>query len=261
MISPAHSLASPVTSSAYFSLVPNHRLDSRYEWGTVKTDAQLKLAVEEYDVPRMLVLAKKFRHELHSEYAVATLICEYANNQDALRCANVLKYVAPYASPMIQFWMAMSTNDPAMLRWIGQHDELARYIFLPMPCPNRDWCLEYKVDRENPGPAFKAWWGAQNPDIRQGVADHLRVEWKRRFIAQPKLYYLLDAPTLEQAVFVATRPETIWDFPVLATGYPDVQSVLNITQALYKGAAIGKQMSTYFAQNSDDASESYSIAF
>ena len=53
---------------------------------------------------------------------------------------------------------------------------------------------------------------------------------------------------MEQAVFVACRPEAIWDFPVLSKQYPDIESVYNITHALYEGTAARKQMMEYFAK-------------
>ena len=261
MLSPEHSLPAPLTSSVHLSLVIDPNMQSNYKWNNIQTDGELRAAIQEQDIARMRELAKKMKETSHFEHTVATLIFEYASNKDEVRCGHVLKYVAPYATPMLQFWMAMSHKNPDMLRWIGQHDDLARSIFLPMPCPNREWCLEHKVDRSNPGPAFKEWWRKQRPELSQAVSDHLRVEWLRRFTAQPKLYYLLDSPTVAQAVFVATRPEAIWDFKTLATEYLDIQSVFNVTHALYEGVAARKQMASYFAQLDNVPSESYSIVF
>lgn len=261
MLSPEHSLPSPLTSSVHLSLEANPKMDFHYMWSTVQTDVELRVAVQENDVPRMRELAKKIKETAHHEHTVATLICEYANRRDMVRCGYVLKYIATHASPMLQFWMAMSHQNPEALRWIGQHDDLARYIFLPMPCPNREWCISNNVDRSNPGPAFKAWWSSQRPALYQAVSDHLRAEWLRRFTAQPKLYYLLNTPTVEQAVFVATRPEPVWDFETLSIGFPDVQSVFNITHALYESVAARKQMVEYFAQRANAIPESYPIAF
>lgn len=261
MLSPEHSLPAPLTSSVHLSLVAHPHMQLRYTWGHVQNDVELRAAVQDHDIARMREFAKKNKDVSHYEHTVATLICEYASSKDTVRCGHVLKYIATHASPMLDFWMAMSRNDPGMLRWIGQHDDLARYIFLPMPCPNREWCMEHNADRKEPGPAFKAWWSEQLPALRQGVSDHLRVEWVRRFTAQPKLYYLLDDPSAEQATFVATRPESIWDFSTLSKTYPDVQSVFDITHALYEGVAARKQMAAYFAQNGHAAADSYPIAF
>lgn len=261
MLSPEHSLPAPLTSSVHLSLVAYPQMESRYKWGRVQNDVELHAAVQDHDIARMREFAKKSKELSHYEHIVATLICEYASGKDAVRCAHVLKYIATHASPMLDFWMAMSKHDPDMLRWIGQHDDLARYIYLPMPCPNREWCMEHSVDREQPGGAFKAWWSTQHSVLRQGVTDHLRVEWKRRFIAQTKLYYLLDDPTPEQAAFVATRPEPVWDFSTLSKAYPDIQSVHSITHSLYEGVAARKQMAAYFAQSEPSRVESYPIAF
>lgn len=258
MLSPEHSLPAPLTSSVHLSLVAHPQMDLRYKWSHVQIEVDLRVAVQELDIARMRELAKKIKDTPHHEHIMATLICEYASVKDITRCAHVLKYIATHASPMLQFWMAMAHQEPDMLRWIGQHDDLARYIFLPMPCPNREWCMENKADRDQPGPAFKAWWSEQRASLRQAVADHLRVEWLRRFTAQPKLYYLLDSPTPEQAVFVALRPEAIWDFATLGKTYPDVQSVFGITAALYEGVAVRKQMAAYFA-NTNVAIESYAL--
>lgn len=214
----------------------------------MKLGASLRAAVESNDTAKMRKLAAQLASNVKFEGLVADLIYETATKRNAVSCAAVLKYIAPHASPMLPFWMSMASEDAPMLAWIGQHDELARYIFLPMPCPNRDWCIEHSVNRNDPGPAFRMWWQQFKESLRQAVADHLRVEWQRRFTAQPKLYYLLENPSREQAVFVATRPEAIWDMPLLAKYYPDIQEVYEIIHTLYTGIAARQQMMQYFSK-------------
>lgn len=259
MLSKERQLPSPLTSSVHLSLDANHELKVRYRWIGMKLESELRAAVHDSDVARMRKLAAKFATENHYEHTVATLIYEYAERKDAERCALILKHVATHATPMLDFWTAMSLQEASMLRWIGQHDDLARYIFLPMPCPNREWCIEHKVDRNNPGPPFFQWWSQYNDALRQGVYDHLRVEWLRRFTAQPKLYYLLREPTRAQAVFVATRPEAIWDMSVLAKYYPDITSVYGVTHSLYEGVNARKKMMEYFTQNNGTKLDSYDL--
>ncbi len=249
MLSKDHQLPAPLTSSVHLSFAEGTREKTHVaQWNNIKMEADLRLAIGNEDVPSMRGLAEKLKTNANYENTVGTLIYEYAHKKDAVRCALVLKHVAPHASPMRAFWLSLVHEDPNMLAWIGLHDELARYIFLPMPCPTREWCIDNNVDRKNPKPAFQEWWAQRSDVLRQAVADHLRVEWARRFIAQPKLYYLLQTPTVEQAVFVACRPEAIWDFPVLSKQYPDIESVYNITHALYEGTAARKQMMEYFAK-------------
>lgn len=259
MLSKERQLPSPLTSSVHLSLDANQEVKVRYPWTGMRLESELRAAVHEKDVAQMRRLAEKFSRERHYEHAVATLIHEYAEKKDTERCALVLKHVATHATPMLEFWIAMSFQEAPMLRWIGQHDDLARYIFLPMPCPNREWCIQHKVDRNNPGPPFFQWWSQHNDALRQGVDDHLRVEWLRRFTAQPKLYYLLREPTREQAVFVATRPEAIWDMPVLAKYYTDIASVHGVTHSLYEGIAARKKMGEYFTQSNDPGLDIYDL--
>lgn len=248
MLSKEHQLPAPLTSSVHLSFAEGAREKSHVtQWNNIKMEVDLRLAVANEDVATMRHLALKLKTNAGYENTVGTLIYEYAHKQDAARCALVLKHVAPHASPMREFWLSLVHEHPSMLAWMGQHDDIARYIFLPMPCPTREWCIENNVDRKNPKPAFQAWWAERSDVLRQAVADHLRVEWARRFVAQPKLYYLLPHPTVEQAVFVACRPEAIWDFPVLAERYPDIESVYNVTHALCEGVAARKQMVEYFA--------------
>ena len=106
---------------------------------------------------------------------------------------------------------------------------------------------------------FRQWWSQYREPLRRAVDDHLRVEWLRRFTAQPKLYHLLDQPTREQAVFVATRPEAIWDMPVLAVHYPDIESVYNVTHSLYQGVAARQQMAQYLSMGHGRIAESYEL--
>lgn len=259
MLSKERQLPAPHTSSAYFNLQGEPK--RHHSLANVQMEVHLRAAIEDNDIPRVRHFAEKWKHDKQFEHVIQTLIYGYALQQDAEHCAVVLKHAAIHATPMLPFWMALASEASELLRWIGENDELARYIYLPMPCPNREWCLDHNVDRQNPGPAFRQWWSLQKDAVRQGVEDHLRVEWQRRFIGQPKLYYLLEHPTVEQAVFVATHPQPIWDMPVLATRYPDIEFVLNLSQSLYEGVALRKQMIEFFSKHDGLPPESYSIEF
>ena len=248
MLSKEKQLPAPSTSSVHLSLEADPKKHSSYAWFNVQMEHDLRAAIEDRDIPTMRRLALKLKDAAAYEHLVTSLIYEYATARDAVRSAEILKHIAPHASPMLSFWTAMSFHDTAMLQWIGQYDDLARYIFLPMPCPNNEWCTMHDVDRKNPGSSFRQWWGQYRQSLRQGVEDHLRVEWQRRFTSQPKLYYLLAKPSIEQAIFVATRPEPIWDIPVLVEHYPDIQSVFDVTHALYSGVAARQQMVRYFGK-------------
>lgn len=249
MLSKEHQLPAPLTSSVHLSLESHPNQRHNFPWTKIKSEASLRAALTNNDTEQMRSLALRSAQDPHFEHIVASLLYESAIQKNVPACAAVLKYIAPHASPMLSFWMTMASEDAPMLAWVGQHDELARYIFLPMPCPNRDWCLEHKANRDDPGPQFRTWWRQFKEPLRQAVADHLRVEWQRRFTAQPKLYHLLDTPSREQAVFVATRPEAIWDMPVLAKHYPDIQEIYTVTHTLYDGIAARQQMMAYFSKN------------
>ena len=101
-----------------------------------------------------------------------------------------------------------------------------------MPCPNREWVLENHANREDPIPHFVQWWQHFPTAWRTAIVDHLRVEWQRRFIGQPKLYWLLDKPTLEQAEYVSTLPQPVYDWPLLEQIIPNAPGVIRMLQEL-----------------------------
>lgn len=248
-------LPAPLTSSVFLSL--NGNLLEKKQLGSILLETKLRLAVEERNVPEIRRFAKVFSSYAQYEHATATLVYEYGIKRDAEKCALVLKHVACYSSPMLSFWTALTQQEPELLAWMGEHDNIARYFFLPMPCPNRDWCIEHYVDKNNPGLAFRQWWSSFPQPWRNAINDHLRVEWRRRLIGQPKIYYLISSPSKEQAVFAATRPEGVWDFPLLSQYFPGVELVHTITNQMCDSITSRKQMIQYFEQFDTPLVESY----
>ena len=165
-------------------------------------------------------------------------------NGDALLGSAILHLAAQHNVPalvvllantqntMLEFWMALVQHDPDTLAWMGRYDDIARHFFLPMPCPNREWVLENHANREDPIPHFVQWWQHFPAAWRTAIVDHLRVEWQRRFIGQPKLYWLLDKPTLEQAEYVSTLPQPVYDWPLLEQIIPNAPVVIRMLQDL-----------------------------
>lgn len=162
---------------------------------------------------------------------MGSAVLALAREENATACGLLLSSITR-ARLMMDFWMTLVQHEPATLRWMGQHDAIACHFFLPMPCPNREWTLEYNANRDDPVPEFRRWWAAFPAPWQNAIVDHLRVEWRRRFIGQSKLYWLLDNPTLEQTTYVSTLPQPVYDFPRLEQVVPNAFAVVRMIQEL-----------------------------
>lgn len=228
--SPRHTLPPALTAT---------HITMMYQSGQYTVELPTEVAPSEIVVlaqeQRLLELTPKVEalHRLpQGDALLGSAILKLAVQQDAPALAVLLQATANTQNTMLAFWMALVQHDPNTLAWMGRHDDVARHFFLPMPCPNREWILENHANREDPIPHFVRWWRHFPTAWRTAIVDHLRVEWHRRFVGQSKLYWLLDKPTLEQAEYVSTLPQPVYDWPLLEQIIPNAFTVVRMLQEL-----------------------------
>ena len=229
MYSTKHSLA-PAVTDPYITLMYQAGSE-RFKLSTEEAPKELLDVIETQPGPVLERYLLNRYHLVKSESDIAAAVYHYAKKRDIKNCQAVLDQTAG-RKLMMELWMALLNDAPEELAWIGQHDSLAKHIYVPMPCPTRDWMLSNNIETKNLISYFKEWWANFNPAWKRAIQDHMRVEWRRRLIGQSKLYWVLDSPTPEQTLFVASLPQAVNDWERLEKIVPNARQLWKIVSSV-----------------------------